>query len=604
MYGDVVLGLKPESAKESDPFEVVIEKKKHALGVKLDTELTAEHLKELVARVQGCSSRSAATASIPHRSEGAALGRHRRGVPVVEQRARDRLPQAQQASPQRGARPSTCRRWCSATWATRAPPASPSRAIRRTGEKRFYGEFLINAQGEDVVAGIRTPQQITLEASREWAKENGIPEALRPTRSRRSPRSCRIATGSCSRPPTSSSATTATCRTSSSRSSTDKLYMLQTRNGKRTAARCRTHRRRDGGREAHRPRAGGAARRCPSSSTSSCTRPSTRRPTRRCSRTGLGASPGRRRRRRRVLRRGRGRGQAAKGEQGHSSCASRPRPRTSPAWSPPKGILTATRRTHVARRRGRARHGQVLRGRLRGAAHRLQGQRLDEDRRSHDRQGGRLDHDRRRRPARSSSRRSVPTIAGRALRRLQQADGLGRQGAHARACAPTPTRRHDAARPRALRRRRHRPVPHRAHVLRGRPHRRRARDDPRDRRSTAREKALAKLLPFQRERLRRHLRGDERAAGDDPPARPAAARVPAARRRASTKTLAKRIGIDAKDSSRQRAKPCTSSTRCSATAAAGSAITYPEIYEMQARAIIEAALDVPGEGHQGASRRS
>ena len=48
-----------------------------------------------------------------------------------------------------------------------------------TGERTLYGEFLVNAQGEDVVAGIRTPQQITLEASREWAKENGIPEALR-----------------------------------------------------------------------------------------------------------------------------------------------------------------------------------------------------------------------------------------------------------------------------------------------------------------------------------------------------------------------------------------------------------------------------------------
>src|SRR3990167_3512094 len=49
MYGDVVMGLKPESAKEADPFEAIIEKKKEKLGVHLDTELTAEHLKELVA---------------------------------------------------------------------------------------------------------------------------------------------------------------------------------------------------------------------------------------------------------------------------------------------------------------------------------------------------------------------------------------------------------------------------------------------------------------------------------------------------------------------------------------------------------------------------
>ena len=45
-----------------------------------------------------------------------------------------------------------------------------------TGENKFYGEFLINAQGEDVVAGIRTPQQIGLEDSREWAASNGISE--------------------------------------------------------------------------------------------------------------------------------------------------------------------------------------------------------------------------------------------------------------------------------------------------------------------------------------------------------------------------------------------------------------------------------------------
>ncbi|MDR2428976.1 MAG: pyruvate, phosphate dikinase, partial [Candidatus Margulisbacteria bacterium] len=47
------------------------------------------------------------------------------------------------------------------------------------GENKFYGEFLINAQGEDVVAGIRTPQKISLEASREWAAANGIAEPER-----------------------------------------------------------------------------------------------------------------------------------------------------------------------------------------------------------------------------------------------------------------------------------------------------------------------------------------------------------------------------------------------------------------------------------------
>ena len=63
-------------------------------------------------------------------------------------------------SPITSARPSTCRRWSSATRAIGRAPASASRAIPPTGAKEFYGEFLINAQGEDVVAGIRTPKPI------------------------------------------------------------------------------------------------------------------------------------------------------------------------------------------------------------------------------------------------------------------------------------------------------------------------------------------------------------------------------------------------------------------------------------------------------------
>ena len=48
-----------------------------------------------------------------------------------------------------------------------------------TGENRFNGEYLVNAQGEDVVAGIRTPQQITKDGSQRWANQQGIPEEIR-----------------------------------------------------------------------------------------------------------------------------------------------------------------------------------------------------------------------------------------------------------------------------------------------------------------------------------------------------------------------------------------------------------------------------------------
>ena len=57
MYGDVVLGLKPVHKDEIDPFEVIIEAKKKAKGVHLDTELTADDLKDLVGTVQDRRSR-------------------------------------------------------------------------------------------------------------------------------------------------------------------------------------------------------------------------------------------------------------------------------------------------------------------------------------------------------------------------------------------------------------------------------------------------------------------------------------------------------------------------------------------------------------------
>ena len=89
---------------------------------------------------------------------------------------------ASTTSPATGAPRSTSRRWCSAIWATPRRPASPSPAIPSKGDRAYYGEFLINAQGEDVVAGIRTPQYLT-KAAREAAgakppsMEEAMPEA-------------------------------------------------------------------------------------------------------------------------------------------------------------------------------------------------------------------------------------------------------------------------------------------------------------------------------------------------------------------------------------------------------------------------------------------
>ena len=179
MYGDVVLGLKPQG-KEIDPFEAILEAKKHARGVQLDTELPAAALKELVVEFKAAilqKNRACSSPTTPGSSSGApsapssAPGRTR--APITY-RAHVR------ASPTAGAPPSTCRRWSSATSATTAPPASRFTRDPSTGEQRFYGEYLVNAQGEDVVAGIRTPQpdrQGARSARRESSLEELMPAA-------------------------------------------------------------------------------------------------------------------------------------------------------------------------------------------------------------------------------------------------------------------------------------------------------------------------------------------------------------------------------------------------------------------------------------------
>ena len=421
----------------------------------------------------------------------------------------------------------------------------------------------MNAQGEDVVAGIRTPQP---DQPRE-------PRAPGRSSCRRSRRRCRAPTASSCAIDQRLERTTATCRTSSSRSSSGKLWMLQTRTGKRTA-RAAVRIAVDmveGG--ADPPRGGGRCASTRTRSTSCCTRRSI--PKRRAH--GRRARACRRRRARRSGRvvfvaptRPR---RARKGGREGDPRAHRDLARRHPRHARGAGHPHRARRHDLARRGRRARHGQVLRRRLRRAAHRLRGAASSGVGGSVVREGDAITLDGgtgevmlgavadRRRP--SSAARSRELMA------------LGRPRARARACAPTPTRRTDARVARAVRRRGHRPLPHRAHVLRAGPHPRRARDDPRRRRAPARERALAKLLPMQRERLRGDLPRDGRAAGHDPPARPAAARVPAARRRRRSREVARRARHATSRRCARRSTSCASSTRCSATAAAGSASPIP-----------------------------
>ena len=170
--------------------------------------------------------------------------------------------------------------------------------------------------------------------------------------------------------------------------------------------------------------------------------------------------------------------------------------------------------------------------------------------------------------------RSMPTQAP-VYQLYAQLHEVGRQDAPRSACAPTPTCPTQCAQRGRLRRRGRRPLPHRAHVLRRGQDRPDARDDPRRDRRGARARALAKLLPLQRDDFEGIFRGDGRPARSpsgtlDPPLHEFLPHDDDGQRE-----LAAEMGIAAEQRARSASRRCTSSTRCSASAAAGSASSIP-----------------------------
>ena len=177
MYGDVVLGMKPVNKTDIDPFEEIIEKVKEEKGVKLDTELTVEDLQQLVAQFKAAVKKRTGK-DFPNSAydqlwgaicavfdswmnERAILYRKMEGIPAE---------------------------WGTAVnvqamvFGNMGDTSATGVAFSRdaaTGENLFVGEYLINAQGEDVVAGIRTPQQITKIGSQRWAQLANISEEER-----------------------------------------------------------------------------------------------------------------------------------------------------------------------------------------------------------------------------------------------------------------------------------------------------------------------------------------------------------------------------------------------------------------------------------------
>lgn len=165
MYGDVVLGLKPKDKHEHDPFEVIIENKKHSKGVKLDTELTADDLKELVTEFKSAIKEKTGHDFPDDPMEqlwgaiGAVFGSWMNERAIVYRKLNN-IPEWW----------GTAVNVQSMVFGNMGEDSGTGVAFTRdpaTGENVFYGEYLFNAQGEDVVAGIRTPHPIS-----ELAKEN------------------------------------------------------------------------------------------------------------------------------------------------------------------------------------------------------------------------------------------------------------------------------------------------------------------------------------------------------------------------------------------------------------------------------------------------
>jgi pyruvate,orthophosphate dikinase len=177
MYGDVVLGMKPESKHEIDPFEEIMEEMKHARGVELDTELTVEDLKELVAKFKAAVKKQTGKDFPVNPWEqlwGAvcAVFDSWMNDRAILYRQMYRIPEEWGTAVNVQAMVYGNMGLTSATGVCFTRDAA-------TGEDIFNGEYLVNAQGEDVVAGIRTPQQITIEGSKRWAAQQGVSEADR-----------------------------------------------------------------------------------------------------------------------------------------------------------------------------------------------------------------------------------------------------------------------------------------------------------------------------------------------------------------------------------------------------------------------------------------
>ena len=177
MYGDVVLGMKPQSKEDEDPFEVIIDEMKKERGVRLDTELSTDDLRELVVKFKAAV-KERTGADFPTNPWEQLWG----AIMAVFQswmNERAILYRKLNNIPAEWGTAVNVQAMVFRNMGDRSATGVAFTRDAATGENIFNGEYLINAQGEDVVAGIRTPQQITLEGSRRWAAAQGVSEEER-----------------------------------------------------------------------------------------------------------------------------------------------------------------------------------------------------------------------------------------------------------------------------------------------------------------------------------------------------------------------------------------------------------------------------------------
>ena len=177
MYGDVVLGMKPVNKEDIDPFEAIIQKVKAQRGIRLDNEMNTDELKSLVVLFKDYIKERTGREfpSDPMEQLWGAI------CAVFDSWMNDRaiLYRKMEGIPQEWGTAVTVMAMVFGNMGNSSATGVCFSRDAATGENRFNGEYLVNAQGEDVVAGIRTPQQITKEGSLRWAKQQGIDEVSR-----------------------------------------------------------------------------------------------------------------------------------------------------------------------------------------------------------------------------------------------------------------------------------------------------------------------------------------------------------------------------------------------------------------------------------------